>query len=384
MKGALGYILCLIAAIFLMREISGSGGLFIIILLGAALVFSTASLILTRRGISLGLSLGSGLVCRSESFPAKVTIERSSILPSCFIELELEVSPNITPRAPSLKYRLIAFRREGEELDIPLTADLCGLGQVRIKSAVLRDYLGIFSARLKELPPACEVGVMPYIPDAGAQSEILRSASESLAFDDSEEETDETSLALTGVPGYEHRAYIQGDPLKRINWKLSSKRDDLMVRLDEKPSASSQVILLDVPRGPEERSYYENIDLTVEASLSLVSMLLRAGFESEYYFFSGGWQCAEVGDEAALQLLQEQLARLTPCESGERLPPDTLMTKERPVLCFTSCTHEMTDRLEELISQISGTLVVTSLSLISGLSRESWEVTPEFEFHKTR
>lgn len=89
-----------------------------------------------------------------------------------------------------------------------------------------------------------KIKIMPNIPDTGSQTELLKATSENASFDDNESESDENALGLTGVPGYDHRQYEIGDPLKRINWKLSSKRDELMVRLDEKVTASSQAFSL--------------------------------------------------------------------------------------------------------------------------------------------
>ena len=35
------------------------------------------------------------------------------------------------------------------------------------------------------------------------------------------------------MPGYEHREYVAGDSPRRVNYKLSAKKQKLMVRLDE-------------------------------------------------------------------------------------------------------------------------------------------------------
>lgn len=384
MKNIFYFILCILVALILAYEISGSGGIFIIFLLGLALVFSAVSVIVSMKSVDMQFSLSGGVVNKGDSFTAHLDLTKRFILPTAFIEVTIGVTPNVSCESESMTYKLICAGLHGESVDIKLKAELCGGGEISVDKIVISDYLGLLSFRLKKLPEKCTVKILPRIPDTGSQTEILRSASENITFDDSDEESDETSTALTGVPGYEHREYIPGDPLKRVNWKLSSKKDQFMVRLDEKVTSSSQIFRLDIPMAKEpNRESYAIMDTIVEGSLAMLSMLVMSGYESEYnYFIEDHWEMMEIADEGTLMLLQERLAGILPYPAENRQPDHDINEKGKAMMCFTACTGEMTGELAELLETFSGTLVVAKESGISSQRSDMWSVSREFEFAK--
>jgi hypothetical protein len=329
-----------------------------------------------------GIRLSTDIVNKGDSFDVCIEVENRCILPSCFVEVELGFTPNIQAENEA-KIKFICAKRYGEHFEIPLKAELSGFGEVYVESVRFYDYMGIFKKTVYIENTHCGIKVLPNIPDTGTQSEVLKSTSEKMSFDDSDEESDETAVGLTGVPGYEHRKYVSGDPLKRVNWKLSSKKDELMVRLDEKVSSSSQVFILDYPEveNPTEINYI-NADKIIEASLSMMSMLLRAGFESEYSFFVDDWETVEIKDEASLLYVQERLGGVKPYPAEHRFPEGNFNSKGKAQTCFTACTADMSGQLETLAEEFNGSLVVTEMSGISKIQDDMWAVTDDFEFKK--
>ena len=189
---------------------------------------------------------------------------------------------------------------------------------------------------------------------------------------------------LTGVPGYEHRDYVPGDPLKRINWKLSSKKDQLMVRLDEKVSSSSQVMRLDLvlPEKPERR-HYEISDNIIEASLALLSMLVMSGYESEFNFcLDGAWIMQQVSDEQTLIQLQDMLGGISPYKDSEREPDHEINLKGKAMMCLTSCTADTSGKFAALCESLNGSVIVARDSGLTAVRPDMWMVSKEFEFTK--
>ncbi|MBQ8966245.1 DUF58 domain-containing protein [Ruminococcus sp.] len=384
MDNLLYFTMCCFMSILLAYFISGSGGFFVLILLVLSFVISLLILILSRR-VKMSLSLSTDVVGKGDSFAAYLDITKPfRFLPTCFMEVTLAVTPNIEAESGVMTYRLICSRLDGDRIEIPMKASLCTAGVVSVEQILLRDYLGIIRMKLKKLPEQCAIRILPDIPDTGSQTEVLRSVSERMSFDDSAEESDETSSALTGVPGYEHREYRPGDPLKRINWKLSSKKDQFMVRLDEKVTSSSQVFRLDLPADKVlDKSNYIVMDNIVEGSLAMLSMLVRAGYESEYNYCVGGkWEKADISDEGTLVQLQERLSGISPYGEAVREPDHNINEKGKAMLCFTSCTGNMTKELTELADSFEGTLVVSKLSGITAVRSDMWEISSDFEFSK--
>lgn len=222
-----------------------------------------------------------------------------------------------------LEFKTIVAGGRQQSVSVKLKTRYAGLGTVKIKSIRLHDYLGIITLHLDSSRYEKAVGkikIMPNIPDTGSQTELLKATSENASFDDNESESDENALGLTGVPGYDHRQYEIGDPLKRINWKLSSKRDELMVRLDEKVTASSQAFFLDIPSENHDSMFAMNIDNIVEASLAMLSMLIMEGFESEYNYYLDGWKSMKIKQAGDIIELQNDLAAIAPYPRKSALP----------------------------------------------------------------
>ena len=384
MKNLFSFLLCLFVAVVLAYQISGRGGIFVLFLLGGALLFSLAMLIISVKSVRVELSLSSGIVNKGEGFTAHLDVNKSTLLPTSFIEVTFASTPNIGIKDEGMTYKFICSKPYGETLDVELDAQLCGLGEVFVEKIVLCDYLGLFRKKLNKLPEKCTIKILPRIPDTGSQTEVIRSASDNVVFDDSDEESDEISLVLTGVPGYEHRDYVPGDPLKRINWKLSSKKDQLMVRLDEKVSSSSQVMRLDLvlPEKPERR-HYEIYDNIIEASLALLSMLVMSGYESEFNFcLDGAWIMQQVSDEQTLIQLQDMLGGISPYKDSEREPDHEINLKGKAMMCLTSCTADTSGKFAALCESLNGSVIVARDSGLTAVRPDMWMVSKEFEFTK--
>ena len=383
-KNYFHFVLCFIMAIALAYLISGSGGVFVAMLLLMAHLFSLAMLVVSVKSVDVSLSLSSAIVNRGDSFSAQLRFDKKTMLPSSFVEVTIGVTPNIEGESEIMTYKLMCAGLHGEVIDIPLKAVMCCGGEIRIEKIEFIDYLGMIGRKRAKLPEKCTVRILPRIPDTGTQTEMLRAVSSNISFDDTDEESDETSSALTGVPGYEHRQYIAGDPLKRVNWKLSSKKDQLMVRLDEKITSSSQIFRLDIPVAEvPDKDSYTMMDISVEGSLALLSMLVRSGYESEYnYCIEGRWEQQTVSDLGSLTMLQERLAGIVPYPAELRDPDHDINEKGKAMICFTACTGAMTKELAELADGFNGNIVIVRESGINALRSDMWSVDREFEFTK--
>lgn len=376
------YALCIALAVLLCVFVSGLGGLFILILLGLTLVFSLVLIIVSKKTVSVSVKLSTSIANKGEDVELEISIAKSTFLPTSYVEITLDMTPNITTE--HLKtFKVISARRTGDIITVPLKTEFCGEATVMLSDVRLIDYLGIVAMKLPSADTQSirsAVRIMPQIRDAGVQADVLKATSENAAsYEEEEEESNESAIGLTGVAGYEHRKYEVGDPLKRVNWKLSSKRDELMVRLDDKVLSSSQSFILDYPLVTvPDRQYCKNVDMIIEASLSLLSMLLLQGYESTYTYYLGTWQTVEVSDEKGLLYLQEELAGVRPTPMQAR--NEAVMEADNTVICFTCCTSNMPQEISAFYKSKGCSLVVTEQSGISKISTNMWKITEDFEF----
>lgn len=96
-----------------------------------------------------------------------------------------------------------------------------------------------------------------------------------------DEHRDGVGLALarssTVEDFYALRDYAEGDDLRRVHWRATAKRDDLVVRQDEMPRRSRATVVLDTRAGAHRDDTFER---AVSAAASVVLACARAGLLS--------------------------------------------------------------------------------------------------------
>ena len=156
--------------------------------------------------------------------------------------------PVLRPRA-RLAWRNCLTGEEGRsvlplegEVALPVPAAHCGRVTCRVELAWSCDLLGLFPLPLRAPAPA-ELLCVP--------EEVEPEVSEALLGGRSEGAT--LRPRPGGGPGedYDLRDYRPGDPMRAIHWKLSSKRDELVVREVLEPQRAALVVTYDHFGPPE-------------------------------------------------------------------------------------------------------------------------------------
>jgi hypothetical protein len=147
-------------------------------------------------------------------------------------------------------------------------------------------------------------------------------------------------FSMNTSPGYEHREYEHGDPLKRINWKLSSKKAKLMVRLDEAAASVQPFLVLDLFRRshiPTENAVRGEEQL-LRSAFGLLNLLVRQGIACNFVYRSAdGTSVTESVDNPDYpdQLLLKVLA--------VKVVPDTRVDLSQNSGSMCSCIIATTD-----------------------------------------
>lgn len=383
MKHFIAYLFCIAVAVAIAVLIDGSGGIMIGLILVSALIFSELILLFFRKKISFEVECSQKLLSKGDILEVSVKLRKRTFLPTPFVEAELSFSPQLEAEDKTV-YRLALASMNYEKITVPFRAVSSGMSYVEIKRIRLMDFLGIFSALVfdgEKENGKYPVRILPRIPDTGVQPEILKTTSENSGFDDTEEETSETAVGSTGVPGYDHRVYVPGDPIKKINWKLSSKRDIFMVRLDEKLAVTSQVFVLDIPEFENMTAdNYRNFDIVIEGCLAMLSMLASQGLESDVYYYKDKWNCVNIKNAGDILDLQEKLSWFSPVTPSERIPAEAVQSGG--VVCFTAADVQHDNLASEIFGLKDAVFVSHENCGFSGVDN-LWICTSDFEFKKT-
>lgn len=186
--------------------------------------------------------------------------------PSFFVSLEsiltVEIGNSFFGTSGEQKMLVPIHMKNGYEVELPVIATLPGILYVQVKEIRIKDLMG-FCKLKKNVDSREEVSVMP---------ELLHEVSyEKNAMQQGMLESEESSKRGNDFSDVQEiREYIPGDKLMSIHWKLSAKRDILMVK-DRVSMSDRQLVIV-----PELcNKNIECLNLILGATYSIVSQLLQ-------------------------------------------------------------------------------------------------------------
>ena len=243
--------LCTGSQLFLLLSV-----LILLILAGAVIAVLWASSTLEADG-----ELSAETVRRGEDVMLFLRMRHRGLFPVAPLLLELSDPAGSRDREIRLKnspFRVQSFR-------LPLHAAHVGVFPVGLHACTVEDLLGLVSRQVKldrtffellVLPQTFDVDPLTLAPgDPG--SELMARATEDL-----------------NAPS-DIRSYQQGDAMKKIHWKLSVRKGELMVRKFDEPILQDVLILMDCSRPPSWGHPQAEADLR-DALLETTASVLTA------------------------------------------------------------------------------------------------------------
>lgn len=351
-----------------------------------------------RKSITVRTDVNRTMLYKNETVTLKITAENKSFFPVPAVRLFLSEPEGLEPENTFKSCVMSIPPRSEASVEIAYRAKVWGACSVGVKSAELHDFVKFFKFRMQFSDDILnngllhEIKVFPNIPEMAGDAPLLRAAAENAKFADDSEETRETDNAnlFAGMPGYTHREYTEGDPVRRINWKLSSKRDKYMVRLDDEIESVQQNIVLDSRGG---NSVYEN-ERAVEGVLAAALGLLKCGFESTVWYRFGGaataadaasaWESFSVSEPADVSALQVKLADYSFADENEkcgRLPAGELSEKGSGagILLFTSLFDKsLSAEIASAENKGIMSAVISSDSVSVGSAYQIWKLREDY------
>lgn len=267
--------------------IEGEMGVVLIAFLIVPPLVSLFFALYARKKITVSIS-SDAYVKKGSELEVTIVVEKKGKLPIAVAEICPAASEVFEKQ--NKKYRLSLISAGQHEFSYKVKAMIGGNGEISVNSFCSCGFLGFIRFKIKDnLPTPVSVGVIPEIQDVKPSSLLFRQIADAVLTSDDDDNDTEVLFSSNSTPGYEHREYVQGDPLKRINWKLSSKKQKLMVRLDEAVSSVQPMIVLDLYRDPEadpEKAVLCEEKLICSV-MGLVKALVKQGISCNFVFSSG-------------------------------------------------------------------------------------------------
>lgn len=295
---------------------------------------------LARRQLRIRLTLPAS-VKKGQACILSAEITKRWRIPLPFVRFRLEPDGHFDSDAVTVQTGLAFDRQDIRQTE--LFPQVCGQAQILAEDPRVTGYFGFLKLKLQAAVPA-RVMILPQVPELTSQDALFTAMCTAVQTESEEETNTQAAFGAATTAGYEHRDYVPGDPLKRINWKLSSKRQSLMVRMDEAVALSRVHVLLDLARPqdvPVNKSQFLLEQQVTEGALGMLALCARQGMAAAFSYQSlSGWQeILADSPEAVEELAQHVLERGFSAETGaSRLSDSFLSGKGSGVyLIYTAC-----------------------------------------------
>ena len=268
-------------------------------------------------------------VCRGDNVSLLLHVRHRGWIPIAPVALELSTLTGERTR----EVRLKNMPGRTQSLRMPLHAAHVGVYSAGIRSCTVEDLMGIFQRKISPSDTEYTLTVLPLtfqtdplvMAPGDPGSEIMARATEDLS-----------------APS-DTRGYQPGDAMKKIHWKLSLRKGELMVRRFEEPVLQETLILMDCSRPPDLGRPEAEADLRdalLETGASLFSDQVKT--EHTVRMPLTGNHPVDLEDRMGISIAFDYLTRVD-FSAAERFEQQLMMESRR--LSKVGCVAVITARL---------------------------------------
>lgn len=300
-KSLIAYLFTVAISLLFMLFLDGPGGSYLLIALTMALLISLGIFLWTKKTITVEVRISEDILNKNDTLKVSVHLRKKGIVPTVFINFSFSSSIHFCTEGDN-DFCTVIFAQEDYSVEKNFVAMYFGSGNAGAVNVTVSDYLGIFSFTLNNPELYKTVKIYPEIPEVSGRDGFARSLTDAVSFDDNED-TSQSMVSLNGVPGYDHRKYVPGDNLRLINWKISAKRGELLVRQLEGTGSAEQVFVL-----IRDDLYFEQSQLAAEALLGMTMIFAKAELPVRVVMYiNDEWQEFSVKNPSDLFQLRYKL-----------------------------------------------------------------------------
>ena len=361
---------------------------FITALLTAAIA-SCAATLFSAAEVIAGVELSCGIADKGEEVRMTLTVKSGRRIPIPFFYVNFYNGWLLTGDGAEQYVISVSAARPGV-IEKSYRADIWGTSSLGVRDLAIHDYLGLFKITYggRCEMPAASVSIRPALRESLRNDYLAYICTKMI----SEEKEDGHSVKQSFIsqPGYQHRAYVPGDPLKLVNWKLSARLDRFMVRESEFLKTQVPVFILDraglrhlaQPESMKEAALLE--ERVVEAVLSMLDSMVKQNICCKVHYYSGNaWSVLYVEDHGNITALRQAFSHYVFAGfAGPRLPAGA--AAQGGMIAVFTCALD-----DALLSEISASADSgASVDVISPVGSDTkgyddlWYVNEACEFFK--
>ena len=259
----IGYLILMALSVAIYYVLHSHFHFILLIIMSIAPVLSIIMVILLRKYTTAEINvLNSDYGVENGILYFEIKLNNPTILTSLDVKLNTTVKNEFFGHETKVKFSVPLNAKKGYTMTIPLEAKLPGRYCVTLDSIEIKDLMG-FCFLKKKIDVDTDIAVMPEL-----LTDIIYEKSELSQGMLESEESSKKGNDFSDVQ--EIREYIPGDKLMSIHWKLSAKRDVLMVK-DRVSMSDRQLVVL--PELSSDSSEY--LAAILESTYSMIKILLE-------------------------------------------------------------------------------------------------------------
>lgn len=230
------------------------------------------------QGLTISVQAPGEDMTKGEEFVVHITVDNPVWHPLVNVTALIEVEN--TFYGVKGKHELnLPLRAHGKtKVDYPVVMERCGHFVLRVQQLQCIDLLGIYQVTIP-MQAITECILLPHGEPREQEADVLYQKGVSEAMESKEKGYDFSEIS--GI-----REYIPGDKLQNIHWKLSSKKEELMVKERVSVSAMQLHIVVELAN---------NDALRVERVLQLADSVTRAFVQQNLPFTVHYYSTARAG-----------------------------------------------------------------------------------------
>ena len=258
---------------------------------------SAAGVYLAGRSLQVRTKLSDARVQRGEDVYLEIELACRSWIPVAPLQVELTESPD----RPEQTLRMDVRPGRPLRLTLPLHAAHVGVYSPGVRAVTITDLFGLCSM-------TCDTGLEPdslmVLPVPFDVDDLTYTAGES--------ESEAMARATEDINSpADVRAYQHGDSMKKIHWKLSLRKGELLVRRFEAPVMPDALVLMDCsppPRQSSDEAAADLRDALLETAASILQHSVRTGHPARLPVY--GEHPIELDRGMGMPMILESLARV--------------------------------------------------------------------------
>lgn len=342
-------LLIIICAIFYVLYI-WDFSLVLLVTLCAIPVIMFILLFITKRLISAELKIKETAVAKNESFDVQLNISNRSFFPIGKAEAVIEYYNVFSNQINDIHLHFPIQARNSLCLTFQLSSKFCGIIKLKCAYITIYDPLRIFKFKICRnisnsttvLPEGYDISA--FTANIDKESDNSEVFSESRAGDDPSEV-------------FNLREYNPGDKINRIHWKLSSKKDDWIIREFSLPVDSPTLIFLNL-YCPEDSEYTLPLyDTLIESFVALSRFMIENERVHKLVYF-------DARDKQFVERIIDSIDALSnaACQIIMSIRDDLMCSKpekyflETQLIRLASFTYITADNNEEILTLIDNKL----------------------------